>query len=167
MLQPEVLFLVLECVVLALISLSLDSRLMLRVGLWVRLCGVAAIWAAHPAVERVGTPRKTAHRGPHPEVPYSGENRVHNGTTTQQRVNGPVRLVVGGSLTSDSPILDYYKGLPPKAVKFITAAGVSPTSDAITIQRLLEEAGVQEPVSVTDLASPLRPTPPAHSTRLS
>lgn len=54
-----------------------------------------------------------------------------------------VRVVVGGSLRSDSPILDYYRGFPPNAVKYITAAGTNPVADGISIGNFFLEAGIQ------------------------
>lgn len=44
-----------------------------------------------------------------------------------------VRLVVGGSLQSDSPVVNIFKGYNPNGVKFITAAGINPALDAVTI----------------------------------
>jgi cyanophycinase-like exopeptidase len=49
-------------------------------------------------------------------------------------------VVVGGALAANSPILDLY---PRHGVKFITAAGISPTADAASIEKLFEDAGVE------------------------
>jgi hypothetical protein len=52
-------------------------------------------------------------------------------------------VVVGGSLRSDSPILEYFRGFPPNAVKFITAAGINPIADGASIGAFFLEAGIQ------------------------
>lgn len=51
-----------------------------------------------------------------------------------------VRFVVGGSLTYDSPILERW---PRTGVRYITAAGPSPPSDAVTIAALFRDAGIE------------------------
>lgn len=66
-----------------------------------------------------------------------------------------VRLVVGGSLQSDSPVVNIFKGYNPNGVKFITAAGINPALDAVTIEGFFLEAGVKAqwiPVHSTNCA---------------
>jgi cyanophycinase-like exopeptidase len=53
-----------------------------------------------------------------------------------------IRIVVGGSLQSDSPILDYYRGFPPNGVKYITAAGTNPVGDGASIGNFFAQAGI-------------------------
>ena len=53
-----------------------------------------------------------------------------------------VRIVVGGSLSSDSPILEFYRGFPPLGVKYITAAGTNPVADGIAIGAFFAAAGI-------------------------
>lgn len=52
-----------------------------------------------------------------------------------------MRLVIGGALSSSSPILDYYEGL--SNVVFITAAGSNPTNDAKTIGKFFQGRGIK------------------------
>jgi cyanophycinase len=54
-----------------------------------------------------------------------------------------LRVVVGGSLESDSPILDVFKGFPRNGVKLITAAGRNPTDDAVNLISFFAEAGIE------------------------
>ena len=56
--------------------------------------------------------------------------------------NDVVRVVVGGSLQSTSPILDFYRGYPPGGVKYITAAGINPIADAASIGAFFADAGI-------------------------
>jgi cyanophycinase len=58
------------------------------------------------------------------------------------RQNDVVRVVVGGSLQSTSPILDFYRGHPPGGVKYITAAGINPIADAASIGAFFADAGI-------------------------
>eukprot|EP00037_Helgoeca_nana_P017185 m.162428 g.162428 ORF g.162428 m.162428 type:complete len:436 (-) comp23877_c0_seq1:50-1357(-) len=78
--------------------------------------------------------------GGHSRANVSGNVMSHAPTRAQA-----LRLVVGGSISADSPILESFRGFPPGGVKFITAAGTSPEADAVTIEKLLREAGVQDP----------------------
>ena len=57
--------------------------------------------------------------------------------------NDILRVVVGGSLQSTSPILDFYRGFPPGSVKYITAAGINPVADAASIGAFFAEAGIE------------------------
>ena len=69
--------------------------------------------------------------------------------------NERVRIVVGGSLQSDSPVVNIFKGYNPNGVKFITAAGINPALDAVTIEGFFLEAGVKAqwiPVHSTNCA---------------
>jgi cyanophycinase-like exopeptidase len=59
--------------------------------------------------------------------------------TTKQDL---IRIVVGGSLLSNSPILDYYKGFAPNGVKYITMAGINPTADATEVRNFFARAGI-------------------------
>jgi cyanophycinase len=54
-----------------------------------------------------------------------------------------VRIVVGGSLQSTSPILEYYRGFPPGGVKYITAAGTNPVGDGASIGNFFANAGIE------------------------
>jgi len=66
---------------------------------------------------------------------------VHCSTNLTRR--NAVRVVIGGSLESTNPLFDLYRGFPPNSVKFITAAGTRPTSDARSIEDLFSAAGIQ------------------------
>ena len=54
-----------------------------------------------------------------------------------------LRVVVGGSLKSDSPILSVFKEAAARGtVRFITAAGLAPLQDAREIESFFAEAGI-------------------------
>jgi len=53
-----------------------------------------------------------------------------------------IRMVVGGSLQSNSPVLEKFKGFGPKGVKYITAAGTNPESDGVSIGQFFDSAGI-------------------------
>lgn len=76
-------------------------------------------------------------------IPRATSNASGAWNATRPARDDVVRVVVGGSLQSSSPILDFYRGFPPGGVKYITAAGINPIGDAVSIGAFFAEAGIE------------------------